>query len=432
VWLGLNPAHTARELAHVLGDARPRIVLGEARLPVSAKQALREAAAAADRPPPTEVEPAGVATAFGHAPIARADDLGTADDLARRGVAIIVYTSGSTGRPKGALVTHRGLAENGWWLARRLGFEPLRTLLNLPINHIGCVGDVAATVLVGGGTLVCMERFDAAAAVRLLAEQRIACLAQVPAQVLLMLERGGLQRAHLAGVRHLLWGGAAMPEPALRELLDAGPSLISSYGLTECSGTITFTGPEADLATLRDTVGRPVAEGRLRIAADDGSTLPEGSEGEVQLSGPHLFAGYLNAPQATAAAFAPDGWLRTGDHGRLDAAGQLRLLGRRHEMFKSGGYNVYPREVEAVIEALPGVDLCAVISVPDPTWSEVGIAFVQASAALDEDALRRHCAQQLARYKVPKRFVLRPALPLLPIGKVDKQRLRAELLAVGT
>lgn len=430
VWLGLNPAHTARELAHVLGDARPRLLLYEGRLPEAACQALREAAASAGLPPPAMVGRGGQDLAEVPAPRAKEPDP-TSADLARRGVAIIVYTSGSTGAPKGALVTHAGLVENGWWIARRLAFEPLRTLLNLPINHIGAVGDVGATVLVAGGTLVCMERFDAGAAVQLLSARRIDMLAQVPAQLLLMLERGGLERRHLAGLRHVMWGGAAMPEPALRPLMGSGPSLISSYGLTECSGTITITGPEADLAALRDTVGHPVAPDRLRIAGDDGRALPQGTEGEVQLRGPHLFAGYLNAPQASAAALTPDGWLRTGDNGRLDAQGYLHLLGRRHEMFKSGGYNVYPREVEMVIESLPGVELCAVVSVPDAVWSEVGVAFVQGSETVDETALRQHCAAQLARYKVPKRFVLSRALPLLPIGKVDKQRLRAELLATG-
>ncbi len=130
---------------------------------------------------------------------------------------------------------------------------------------------------------------------------------------------------------------------------------------------------------------------------------------------------------ARARALTPDGWLRTGDLGSLDAQGNLQLHGRTHEMFKSGGYNVYPREVETVIESMPGVQLCAVVATPDPLWGEVGTAFVQGDPqALSPARLREHCQALLARHKVPKRFIVRSALPLLPVGKVDKAELMRE------
>jgi fatty-acyl-CoA synthase len=357
-----------------------------------------------------------------------ADDPGSAR-MAEQGACLIVYTSGSSGRPKGALITHAGLVENGWWLARRMDFEPSRALANLPINHIGCVGDVCATTLVSGGTLVFMDRFDAQQAVRLLRHRRITWLAQVPAQFQMLVAKGGLQREDLAGLRHLTWGGAPMPRGLIERLAGWVPDLFNSYGLTECSGTITISPRGASLDLLSETVGQPVEASLLRVA-DDERELPAGEQGEIQIRGRHLFCGYLNQPQATAEAFTADGWLRTRDLGLRDEHGNIRLLGRTHDMFKSGGYNVYPREVEGVIESMEGVELCAVLSVPDPLWGEVGLAFVQSnSGAVTREALERHCAGLLARYKIPKRFEMRTSLPLLAVGKIDKQALRAQELA---
>jgi acyl-CoA synthetase (AMP-forming)/AMP-acid ligase II len=274
-----------------------------------------------------------------------------------------------------------------------------------------------------------MDRFDARRTVAWIAEKRLTWLGQVPAQFQLMISQGGLRLEHLAGVRYLLWGGAAMPEPLVRFFQSTAADIFGSYGLTECSGTITITTPEARLSELVESVGRPVDGSFLRVVDEQGRPVPAGSEGEIQLSSPHVFAGYLGQPEASRRCMTEDGWLRTGDLGMLDADGNLRLLGRTSEMFKSGGYNVYPREVETVVESLAGVELCAVVSVPDPLWSEVGIAFVQGDPAmLTSEMLHSHCLSQLARYKIPKRFVVNPSLPLLPVGKVDKQKLRSSVL----
>jgi acyl-CoA synthetase (AMP-forming)/AMP-acid ligase II len=432
IWLGLNPLQTERELTHVLGDARPSRILIGAGSDEMSRQALRLAAAQAGLRGPEDLAPgaAGLLQGLllrGTSP-AGIDDPGSAK-MAGQGACLIVYTSGSSGRPKGALIAHQGLVENGWWLARRMDFEPCRALANLPINHIGCVGDVCATTLISGGTLVFMDRFDPLQAVELLRRQRITWLAQVPAQFQLMVARGGLTQVDLAELRHLTWGGAAMPRGLIEQFAQWVPDLFNSYGLTECTGTITVSPHGASMDELADTVGQPVEPGLLRIADDD-RLLPVGQQGEVQVFGRHLFCGYINQPQATAEAFTVDGWLRTRDLGMLDENGNVRLLGRTHDMFKSGGYNVYPREVESVIEAMPGVELCAVLGVPDELWGEVGIAFVQSrDDAVTQESLQGHCAGLLARYKIPKRFELRNSLPLLAVGKIDKQALRAQEMA---
>ena len=162
----------------------------------------------------------------------------------------------------------------------------------------------------------------------------------------------------------------------------------------------------------------------MRVADDKGSAVGEGECGEVCIRGNHLFHGYLNNSEATRKTLTKDGWLRTGDIGAIDSGGNLRLLGRTHDMFKSGGYNVYPREIESVIEAMPEVGLCAVVSIPDELWQEVGVAFVQADPKkVRAEQIDVHCRRFLARYKIPKHVFVLAELPLLPIGKVDKKKL---------
>lgn len=430
VWLGLNPAYTSRELLHVLRDATPVLVLAAPAVEDSSLSALSLACEEAALGAPCQLEGTSLPEPSQYRQFRRTEgDRGLPAEPVPAQVSLIVYTSGSTGAPKGAMLTSTGLVENGWWLAQRMGFRPLRGLVNLPVNHVGCVGDLCATLLVAGGTLVFMERFDATAAVKRIVDAKVEWLPQVPAQFQLMVNKGGMDATALRSVRHLTWGGAAMPEPLVRQLQDWVPDVFNSYGLTECSGTITLTAHGATVDELTGTVGRPVAPGLLRIADGAGLCAPQGEVGEVQIRGPHVFLGYLGRPEATASAFTPDGWLRTSDLGMLDGDGNLHLRGRTQDMFKSGGYNVYPREVETVIESMPGVELCAVVAVPDPLWNEVGVAFVQGDRArLMTEDLRHHCQTLLARYKVPKEFVVRPALPLLPIGKVDKAALRSEAI----
>ncbi len=431
VWVGLNPLYTEPELAHVLKDASPVLLILEASIDPASREAASKALARIGGPLPVWTDPSssGLVNALSRVAIPPGPADPTAAQLSSAGVCLIVYTSGTTGRPKGALITGAGLVENGWWIARRMDFLPGRTLANLPVNHIGCVGDVCATSLVQGSTLVFMRRFDPAASVRLIQDARITLLPQVPAQYQLMLRDGGLDQRALSGVRHLAWGGAAMPRALVAQFAQWVPDLFTSYGLTECSGTITVSPPGADLETLAGTVGLPVEGGRVRVVGTAGEAQATEVGGEIQIHGPHLFHGYLHQQDAKRAALTADGWLRTGDLGAFDTKGNLRLLGRLRDMFKSGGYNVYPREVEDVVEACPGVELCAVLGEPDPLWGEVGVAFVQAPlGAVSSDQLLAHCSRHLASYKRPKRFVVKASLPLLPIGKIDKQRLREQEL----
>ncbi len=433
-WLGLNPRYKSRELRYVLQHARPALVLVAASADAATRAELETALAQGDLLPELLALATGVdgmlaslcgaAQARGAPPAPPPQQA----DIQALDAAVLVYTSGSTGQPKGAALTQANLVENAWWLARRLNDGGGRFLINLPVNHAGCIADTTLVALLQGDTLVFMPQFDAHEVGELLRRERITAIGQVPTQYQLMHAAGVLTPQHLATVRHLAWGGAAMPRPLIAQLASLVPDLFNSYGLTETTGTVTVTPRGAGIEALALSVGVPVFDGAVRVVDVDGQAVATGVDGELQVCGPHVFAGYLRNPEATAAALSADGWLRTGDVGHWRPDGSLRLVGRRTEMYKSGGYNIFPREVEAVLEAHPAVQMAAVIGLPDALWGEAGCAFVVAApGAVDAPALAAWCRERLAGYKVPKRFELHTSLPLLPIGKVDRKRLPALL-----
>jgi acyl-CoA synthetase (AMP-forming)/AMP-acid ligase II len=186
---------------------------------------------------------------------------------------------------------------------------------------------------------------------------------------------------------------------------------------------VTYAVGTNDLDILSETIGWPCPAYEFRLASPEGAEVPVGEPGEIQVRGDFIMLGYWNRPEATREAIDTEGWLHTGDLAMQREDGAIRLIGRLKEMFKSGGYNVYPREIEIALEAHPAVRLAAVLGVPDPVYTEVGHAFVMAEGVSEEE-LREHCRARLANYKVPKRFVISADLPLLPIGKIDKRALR--------
>jgi len=432
-WVGLNPKYRSDELAYVIGHARPCMIivgasadertLSELALAINKSNSDAEVVHADQAAP-------GLLSALsriGPEPLSRHS---AQADIAQLQASVLVYTSGSTGKPKGACLTQSNLVENAWWLARRLGFESGRFLINLPVNHAGCISDTTLVALLCGDTLVFTPAFDPVEAARLVRDERITTLGQVPTQYQMMHAAGVLSPEFLGSVKHLGWGGAAMPGSLIALLSSFIPDLFNSYGLTESSGTVTITAPGASAEQLAHTAGVPVLEGVLRIVDADGKDVKPGASGEVQIFGRHVFAGYLRNEAANRQALSADGWLRTGDTGHWTSDGSLRLVGRMTEMYKSGGYNIYPREIEAVLESHPAVAMAAVIGVADPLWGEAGYAFVLASPdAVDSAALAALCRARLAAYKVPKVIEVRAELPLLPIGKIDRKRL-ASLIAV--
>jgi fatty-acyl-CoA synthase len=227
----------------------------------------------------------------------------------------------------------------------------------------------------------------------------------------------------------VIWSGAAAPLSLIAQLRSFCPDLFTSFGMTETGAEVLYTAPRTRDEKLSLSVGLPDPRIPLRLGQLDGSGRSAAESGEIQIRGATVMSGYFNQPEATKAAFTADGWLRTGDVGERLGDGSYRITGRLREMYKSGGYNVYPREVEQVIERHPGVAMAAVVSVPDPVYGEVGHAWIlphEDSVALaDAASLEALCRRHLANYKVPKRFHVRKELPLLPIHKLDKVALRA-------
>jgi acyl-CoA synthetase (AMP-forming)/AMP-acid ligase II len=409
-FLGLSPKSTVRELSYVVSDAQPRLVVAvdpgeleglEPRRPVIAPEALLGRGAA---PAPAR---------------------GTDDPCA------IVYTSGSTGAPKGALLSQRSIVRSAeltvdhWYGGR----EGLRTLAQLPINHVGWLVCECVSALVAGGAVVFRERFDGGETLRLIAQERLTLWLAFPSMVALAMRSPEFEGCDLSSLRRVAFGSMPSVELLARLRERTGAVFSVSYGLTEASGgAVTTTDARADASTVAGTIGRPVPGLETRIVDPEGRDVAAGESGELLVRDPCVFLGYLHRPDATAAALDENGWLHTGDAVAADPDGNLRMVGRLKEMFKSGGYNVYPTEIETVISTCDAVSAVAVVDVPDPLWSEVGVAFVvpAAGARVRPEELREHARARLANYKVPKRFVVVDSLPQLPNGKADKVALREQ------
>jgi acyl-CoA synthetase (AMP-forming)/AMP-acid ligase II len=400
VYVGLSPKYTARELEYVLGDARPRLVL--AIDPGAVPEGAVEPGALTGAGPPPE-------------PAARPGD-----------PCAIVYTSGSTGAPKGALLSQRSILRSArltvdHWYG---GPDGLRTVAQHPVNHVGWLVCECVAALVAGGAIFCRERFDGASTLRLIEEERLTVWIAFPSMLALAMQTPEFERCDLSSLRTLAFGSMPSLELMARLRPRTDAVFCVSYGLTEASGgAVTASDRDAPPEVVAGTIGRPVPGLEWRI----------GEAGELLVRDPCVFLGYLNRPEATAAALDADGWLHTDDAVEADPDGNLRMVGRLKEMFKSGGYNVYPTEVETVICTHDAVSAVAVVEVPDELWSEVGVAFVvPAEGARPQPGdLRAHARERLANYKVPKRFVVVDELPQLPNGKADKVRLRAQARAIA-
>ena len=437
VWTGYHPRYRLPEFRHVTGLAEPSVLIafrrihgrdyaGELTVLMREHPSVRRVVTL-DEP----LEGGGTADEFLAAgATVPAQDL----ERTRRAVdlddtAVLIFTSGTTGRPKAAMITHRALltgaaVENEHWPMDRP-----RVLHMMPVNHIAGVGMTGVFGLYAGGTLVFQDRFDAGDLLRLLEEERIDHVLGSPVQFHVMANHPDLETRDLSRLRFITWGGAPMAAHLVARLHSLPGELRTSYGMTELGLYVTYSEPAADLDTLSRTIGKPHPGFEIRVADASGAIAEPGGQGEIQARGDWLLAGYFRDPEATADVYTADGWFRTGDVVRVWPDGNLEIVGRTKEMYISGGFNIYPREVEIAIETHPDVGLVAVLGVPDEAFGEVGHAFVEPKpgASLDAAELDEWCRERLANYKTPKRFEVRTELPRLPIGKIDKQALKREL-----
>jgi HIP---CoA ligase len=334
-------------------------------------------------------------------------------------VSDILFTSGTTGRSKGAMSAHRqalGVAR-AWAELGEVRAADRYLVINPFFHSFGFKAGILVCVLTGA-TIVPQAVFDVAAAMRLVAAERITVLPGPPTIYQTMLDHPDRAAFDLSSLRLAVTGAATVPVVLVERLqgeleLDA---VLTAYGLTEAV-VATMCRRDDDAATVAHTCGRAAAGFELRI--DPGT-------GEVLLRGPNVMLGYLDDPAATAAAIDADGWLHTGDVGRVDERGYLTITDRLKDMYICGGFNVYPAEVEQALARLPGVAESAVVGVPDERLGEVGKAYVirRHGTALSGDDVLAHCRRELANYKVPRLVEFPPELPRNPSGKVLKRLLR--------
>ena len=417
VFLPLNPAYTMAEIAYFLSDAEPSLVVCDPQevdaivdfgvplltLGADGRGSLAEAIAAAT---PCE-------------PITRG-----ADDLAA-----ILYTSGTTGRSKGAMMTHGNLVSNAEALADIWRFSEADRLLHaLPTYHTHGLFTAVNTILVAGAALLFLPRFETDAV--LAALPRATAMMGVPTFYTRLLDDPRLTRDVVAGVRLFVSGSAPLLAETHRRFTErTGHAIVERYGMTE---TGMNTSNPYDGERRPGAVGVPLPGVRIRVVAPDGhvggkpSELGSGEIGSIEVSGPNVFAGYWRNPEKTAADFRQDGFFVTGDLGSVDPQGYLHISGRGKDLVISGGFNVYPKEVELELDGLAGVRESAVIGVPHRDLGEAVVAVVvpEAGKTLEESEIRDVLQARLARFKLPKRVVSIDELPRNSMGKVQKAVLR--------
>jgi fatty-acyl-CoA synthase len=352
----------------------------------------------------------------------------TPDDVAQ-----IQYTSGTTGFPKGALLHHRGLVNNARLYAHRLGAAAGDVWLNtMPLFHTtGCVMFTLGP-LTTGGTQILLPGFDPALMLALIEEERVVHTGGVPTMLVALLEHPDLARRQRSALRTVTTGGAPVLAELVRRVETAfGVPLATVFGQTEASPIITQIRLDDPPEMRITTVGQPLPQTEVKIVDPaSGAIVPPGEIGEICARGYLIMRSYFDNPEATAAAIDAEGWLHTGDLGTMDAQGYCRVEGRLKDMIIRGGENIYPLEIEAVLFAHPGVSDVAVVGIPDAYWGEVVAAFVRPMAGQTptEEELFAYCRQHLAGYKTPRIWRFVEQFPQTPSGKIQKFRLREELL----
>ena len=417
VYLPLNTAYTLTELDYFIGDAEPALVVCDP----AAKAGVEALAAKVG---------AAVATLDGVGEGSLADlargqppEFATAD-LAGDALAAIVYTSGTTGRSKGAMLSHDNLASNARTLVGAWRFTADDVLIHaLPIYHVHGLFVAINVLLMAGGTMLFLPGFDADAIVRLM--PRATSLMGVPTFYTRLLKHPGLTRDATATMRLFVSGSAPLLAETHREWKDrTGHAILERYGMTETGMNVSNP---YDGERRAGTVGFPLPGVEIRVAdPETGAALPPGQIGMIEVRGPNVFSGYWRMPDKTAQEFRPDGFFITGDLGVIDQDGYVSIVGRGKDMVITGGLNVYPIEVEALIDALPGVVESAVVGLPHADFGEAVTAVVATGGkpAPSEAEVLAALQDQLAAFKRPKRVLFVDELPRNTMGKVQKAALR--------
>ena len=424
VFLPLNTAYQSGEIRYFIGNAEPAVVVCASKNFGCVSKIAFEAGArhvfTLDEDRTGTLLQRAAHCSDRHAVVPR-----RADDLAA-----ILYTSGTTGRSKGAMLSHANLLSNarvlksywGWRSAEQGGDVLIHAL---PIFHVHGLFVALHGALINGSRMLWFARFDARAVVRRLPEATV--FMGVPTLYVRMLAEPGLDRAACRNMRLFIAGSA----PLLIETFHAwqqrtGHTILERYGMSETAMLTSNPCDPAQGERVGGTVGFPLPGVDLRVCGDDGRRLGPGEIGAIEVRGPNVFKGYWRMPEKTREEFTADGFFRTGDVGMVDTRGYVRIVGRSKDLIISGGYNVYPAEIEASINELPGVAESAVVGVPHPDFGEVGVAVVttRPGATVQPEAVLATLRVGLANFKIPKRCFVVAELPRNAMGKVQKNLLR--------
>jgi malonyl-CoA/methylmalonyl-CoA synthetase len=420
VFLPLNTAYQSAEIEYFIGNAEPSVIVCASRnlgwINAIAQKAgtphvftldddrtgtlLVEAARHSDRHKPVQMK---------------------ADDLAA-----ILYTSGTTGRSKGAMLSHGNLLSNALVLQDYWGWKDGDVLIHaLPIFHVHGLFVALHGALINGSKMIWMGKFDPALAVKRMSDATV--FMGVPTLYVRMLQEPGLTREATANMRLFLAGSAPLLIETFNDWKErTGQTILERYGMSE---TVMLTSnPYAPVQGERrgGTVGFPLPGVSLRVQSDQGEHCTTDEIGAIQVRGPNVFSGYWRMPEKTKEEFTADGWFKTGDVGKIDGTGYVTIVGRSKDLIISGGYNVYPAEIEGYINEMEGVAESALVGVPHPDFGEVGVAIViaKAGAKVDGDMVVAQLKAQLANFKIPKKCFVVAELPRNTMGKVQKNVLR--------
>jgi len=341
----------------------------------------------------------------------------------------IIFTSGTTGKPKGAMLTHaQSLRVFDAWASTVGVEEGDRYLVVNPFFHTFGYKAGLLACFIKGATIVPVAVFDVPTVLELVERERITVVPGPPTLYLSILDHPERDAHDLSSLRLAVTGAAAVPVEMIRRMREelTFRTIVTAYGLTESTGTVSICRPDDDPETISHTSGRAIEGVEVRIVDDDNQALPAGQPGEIVCRGYNVMLGYFEDEEATRQAIDADGWLHTGDIGVMDARGYLQITDRKKDMFIVGGFNVYPAEVEGMLHQHPAVAQVAVVGVPDERMGEIGVAYVvpRTGETIDVDEFLAWCAANMANYKVPRRAVVVSELPVNASGKVLKYELR--------
>jgi len=443
MWLGLNPKFTIDELRYQIGDSKPKLIITLRRF-LDNDLSANLIALQKEFPFIKKILVIGEKfqgsenyNEYVSVPRLNLDKVleQRASEVKDDDNALLMYTSGSTGKPKGVVQTHKSIVSNLKVMVKKLKMNSKdKMLVHFPINHVASDVEIGCSCIMSGATLVFLDKFDPVQSLEVITAEKITILGQVPVMYLMQMQTPQWKNLNwYKSVRYFVISGAIPPAPLISEIKrikgETGCLVNNAYGSTEACGLITYTADDDSLDFIAKSIGKVPSPMEFRLVDDNNKDVTTGTVGEMIFRGPFLFKEYLNQPEATKKAFDEDGWYHSNDLAYADADGNLFMTGRKSEMFKSGGENVFPREIEEIIESHPSVMFSAVIGVPDDLYQEVGWAYIMLNPGqtVTEKDLKEICRTKLANFKIPKKFIIRTELPLLATGKVNKMALKEEI-----